>query len=923
MTTLLTASELFKAELTSVEKNTPGGELAGMIRTMADFAKGAYNLIHPGATEYVNINDIAPHATDAYNEVIGKGWMPLNLFATSPTLDRGAIQYGMLNDGFYINGNAAACVTRCGDAIILSFRGTNDNGKDGVVNPYDPSNTVHQDKDQWTNMPYHYGLLSPLISAFDAYVAANGISKVYITGHSMGGSMALEYMSHHSGSKYQAVTFAATPFGQPNWLGITERKDYSADSRITQIEVIKDTAAMLFDQPNLFGGTNSRPGHVINFGGDQTLEIDKSNPDNYITASAIGIKVLDYWGITSNHSMDYYRQITDSVDADSWTRILAGTTTQSILLGGEKIENTSDFIVDGQLSGTNTSANSGSEYLSSLDFKTIYGGKGDDTLWAGTNNTLLLGGVGDDHLYGNSGNDQLIGGTGNDWLNAGAGADTMDGGTGNDIYYVDNIGDIVIESLSLSTEIDLVYSSISYGLTTNVENLTLTGALSINGSGNSLSNIINGNSAENMLYGGAGNDTLNGGAGADTLTGGDGSDTYYVDNTGDTVIETNAVTSTGGIDLVYSYLSAYTLGANIENGRILSSGTASLTGNSLGNLLYAGAGNNVLDGAAGTDTVSYQYATAGVTVSLASTIAQATGGSGSDTLKNIENLTSSSYADKLTGSAGINVLNGGIGADSMTGGDGSDTYYVDNIGDKVIETNAVASTGGTDIVYSYLSAYTLGANVENGRILSSGTASLTGNSLGNLLYAGAGNNVLDGAAGTDTVSYQYATAGVTVSLASTIAQVTGGSGSDTLKNIENLTGSNYADKLTGNAGSNTLTGGAGNDVLTGGLGADRFDFNAVTEMGLPSTACDTITDFKSSEGDKIDLQGVDANMALAGDQAFTFLGALTTFTGDATGKLRFDTATHTLYGSTNADTTAEFAIVLTGVSNLSAADFVL
>lgn len=154
MTTSLIASELFKAELTSAEKNTPGGEIAGMIRTMADFAKGAYSLIHPGATEYVNTNDVSPHATDAYNEVIGKGWTPLNLLSAPPTLDRGAIQYGMLNDGFYINDNAAACVTRCGDAIILSFRGTNDYGKDGV-NPYDPNNIWNQDYDQWKKMSSH------------------------------------------------------------------------------------------------------------------------------------------------------------------------------------------------------------------------------------------------------------------------------------------------------------------------------------------------------------------------------------------------------------------------------------------------------------------------------------------------------------------------------------------------------------------------------------------------------------------------------------------------------------------------------------------------------------------------------------------------------------------------------------------------
>jgi hypothetical protein len=47
-------------------------------------------------------------------------------------------------------------------------------------------------------------------------------------------------------------------------------------------------------------------------------------------------------------------------------------------------------------------------------------------------------------------------------------------------------------------------------------------------------------------------------------------------------------------------------------------------------------------------------------------------------------------------------------------------------------------------VNSYLTAYTLGANVENGRILATGTANLTGNTLNNVLYAGVGDNLLDG-----------------------------------------------------------------------------------------------------------------------------------------------------------------------------------
>lgn len=155
---------------------------------------------------------------------------------------------------------------------------------------------------------------------------------------------------------------------------------------------------------------------------------------------------------------------------------------------------------------------------------------------------------------------------------------------------------------------------------------------------------------------------------------------------------------------------------------------------------------------------------------------------------------------------------------------------------------------------------------------------------------------------------------------------------------DTLNGSAYNDKLTGVAGNDTLSGGAGADTLnggngadllvgglgkdnlTGGTGADRFDFNAAADSGIIVTTRDVISDFHRSEGDQIDLAGIDADALVAGNQAFTFIG---TAAFSAGGQLRYDATTHILSGSTDADTQAEIQITLTGVAGLVVGDMAL
>lgn len=386
--------------------------------------------------------------------------------------------------------------------------------------------------------------------------------------------------------------------------------------------------------------------------------------------------------------------------------------------------------------------------------------------------------------------------------------------------------------------------------------------------------------AQNMISGTDQADTLVGSSGNDTLDGKLGADTMTGGNGNDVYVVDNASdrvvetnTSTSQIDTVQASVS-WTLGANLENLVLTGVSAINGTGNERHNFITGNAANNVLDGAAG--------------------------------------------------------------ADSMSGGDGNDTYYVDNADDTVIETNSNAAPGGVDSVHSSLAAYTLSNNVERLYIDSTGAANGTGNALDNTLFAGAGNNVLDGRDGNDTVSFERALSGVTVNLSTSVQQNTAGSGLDTVKFFENLTGSAYADSLSGNSAANVLNGGAGNDTLvggsgddrliggagtdnlTGGTGADTYAFGALSDMGVGALR-DVINGFKSTEGDLLDFTGLDANPLTTAVDAFTFIGSNAFDPADATGQLRF--ADGILYGSVNAGATPEFEIQLVGVQELHASDF--
>ncbi|MHA4870659.1 Ig-like domain-containing protein [Duganella sp. PWIR1] len=472
------------------------------------------------------------------------------------------------------------------------------------------------------------------------------------------------------------------------------------------------------------------------------------------------------------------------------------------------------------------------------------------TLAANVENLVLADGPGLQGI-GNALNNLITGGSGNDTLNGGAGADTLAGGAGNDAYVVDVAGDVVQEGAGGgSDEVRVAYTAAgTYVLSANVENAVVTSTAAVNLTGNALDNYLQGNAAANVLIGNDGADTLAGEGGNDTMIGGAGNDFYKVDAVGDVVTEA----ADGGIDTVSVTATSHTLAANVENLSYVGTLAFNGSGNALANVMYAGSGNDTLNGGGGNDTLwswegndsllggdGNDVLNPGVGVDFVD------GGAGADlvvalgdyanyarsrvndfdtklvntltgetiTIRNVETVqfadethslaelianSASSGADVLTGTDGNDRLDGGAGADTMSGGLGDDTYVVDNSGDLVIETG-----DGVDLVevaYTAAGTYTLADKVENATITSADTVAvnLAGNGLDNYLVGNGAANKLSGNAGNDTLL--------------------GGAGNDT---------------LLGGDGSDMLIGGGGNDSLAGGAGNDVYLVNAagavITEL---------------------------------------------------------------------------------------------
>lgn len=337
-------------------------------------------------------------------------------------------------------------------------------------------------------------------------------------------------------------------------------------------------------------------------------------------------------------------------------------------------------------------------------------------------------------------------------------------------------------------------------------------------------------------------------------------------------------------------------------------GNDTINGSTGDDIIYYSAGSDVINAGTGNDWMSFSNSvytnTVSVDLSLNKYTVQSSAGSTVSTITNVENIIGSINNDTLVGNSGNNIFIGGKGDDAINGGTGTDTVnYSLTAGVTVNLSTGTGAELHTDL-YTY-STDTL-TSIEN-VVGSAFNDTITGNSSSNVLTGGAGNDTIDGGTGTDTADYSTAYNAVKVSLTSKTAS---GQGTDSLLNIENVTGSRYSDSLTGNTGANTLYagsgddtvhGGAGNDILNGGSGSDTAYYTSATSAVKVNLALTTAQITGGAGTDTLisieSLTGGKYSDTLTGNSSANTLNG-----GGSNDKLSGDSGNDVLIGGTGRDT---------------------
>lgn len=427
---------------------------------------------------------------------------------------------------------------------------------------------------------------------------------------------------------------------------------------------------------NLWGGTGNDTLH--GYAGDDKLYGEEGNDE---IQSGVGNDTLD--GGAGNDRL--FGQVGNDA--------LYGGNGDDVMMGFTASNEAKQTLVAGESDDDTMSGGFGADAM--------YGGLGNDVMDGASDNDLVVGGAGNDTLFGGAGDDEVDGGTGDDVIDGGLGTDKMFGGVGNDQMWGGEGNDIMIgftptndvkqTLVAGETDDDVIYAGGGDDFVLGGMGADLLWA----GVGN---DELQGGEGNDFLYGEVGNDRLFGGAGDDVVYGGSGDDVIV-----------------GG---VASNEAALAAGASDNN---------SLYGGAGSDVILGGVGNDYIDGGAGADDMEGGKGNDIYIVNSVNDVILEQQSEGYDAVvsstnyilnANIEELrlveggtingTGNGLANRIVGNAQDNILDGVTGADSMVGGLGNDTYYVDNVGDQVVEL----AGEGADTVNSSV-GYAMGANAEN------------------------------------------------------------------------------------------------------------------------------------------------------------------------------------------------------------------
>ncbi len=536
---------------------------------------------------------------------------------------------------------------------------------------------------------------------------------------------------------------------------------------------------------------------------------------------------------------------------------------------------------------TNTSVTfpggAGTITLASIEFATVTGTSGDDTIDA----------------TGFTGTAVLNGGDGNDVLIAGPGLELLDGGKGDDRFVFRQFGAVhTVLVYGRDGEDTLDFSAFTLPATVNLSTVgslqtVAPGELQIALMATDVEDVIGsqgggvytGNSLDNTFTITGGANTIDGSTGTNTVVASANvnmalSNTLLnIGGTLNSLANIQVAKLTGGAGNNIIDASAFTGSTVLDGG----AGNDTLIGGSGNDVLIGGAGDDLLRGnggsdtyhfnvdvaqgqdiideigAAGTDTLDFSQAhTTGVIVDLSITAVQTVAPNlklSFTSTTGIEVIIGTDKADKLTGNALDNIFIGGKGDDIIEGGAGTNTiYYVDDGNFVLTNTKLVITdSSGTQTVtiHNVQQALLVGGAGNNNLDASQftlGTVYLFGMGGDDLLIGGYGNDYLYGGDGNDVLY--------------------GGAGAD------NLYGNDGNDTLNGCGSINTTLGADGNDNLRGGAGNDTyvFDISSTLTLAAVPQGADTIFE-NAGEGylDKIvglGVSGISVNLYTAAPQNF-------------------------------------------------------